>query len=277
MGPVGKAIWFVESHYADAVSLDDIAEASGVSRFHLSRAFSYTLGVPVMGYLRARRLTEAAKRLAGGEPEILNVALSVGYGSHEAFTRAFRDQFGVTPEEVRKTRSTKALRLTETHIMENLKPSPLAAPRMADGKAMLIAGLAQRNGCQPDASIPAQWQRFAPYIGAIPGEVGEVAYGVIYNADDEGNHDYMCGVEVSDFTNAQPELTRLRIPAARYIVFRHDGHIAGIRGTFEAIWSEGLAASGHQAADAPFFERYGPEFDPMTGRGGLEIWIPVKG
>ena len=54
-----------------------------------------------MRYARARRLTEAARVLAKGAPDILNVALEADYGSHEAFTRAFRDHFGMTPEAVR--------------------------------------------------------------------------------------------------------------------------------------------------------------------------------
>jgi AraC-like DNA-binding protein len=54
--------------------------------------------------MRGRRLSEAARVLANGGPDILSVALDFGYGSHEAFTRAFRDQFGLTPESVRAQR-----------------------------------------------------------------------------------------------------------------------------------------------------------------------------
>ncbi|WP_227699737.1 GyrI-like domain-containing protein [Raoultella ornithinolytica] len=42
------------------------------------------------------------------------------------------------------------------------------------------------------------------------------------------------------------------------------------------MWSKWLPESGHEAADAANFERYGAEFDPRTGTGGLEIWIPLK-
>ena len=42
------------------------------------------------------------------------------------------------------------------------------------------------------------------------------------------------------------------------------------------IWGKYLPESGHEVADAPNFERYGPEFDPRTGNGGLEVWIPIK-
>src|SRR3569833_2165782 len=99
MNPVGKALWYIESHFSAQLSLEEIAEIGGVSRYHMTRAFGAATGQSVMRYVRARRLTEAARALSGGAPDILAVAIEAGYGSHEAFTRAFRDQFGMTPEE----------------------------------------------------------------------------------------------------------------------------------------------------------------------------------
>src|SRR6266404_3171321 len=98
MNPAQKALWFIESHLADELTLDEIAAIGGISRFHLVRAFAAATGLSVMRYVRARRLSEAARALADGAPDILGVALDADYGSHEAFTRAFRDHFGVTPE-----------------------------------------------------------------------------------------------------------------------------------------------------------------------------------
>src|SRR4051794_4899338 len=117
-GPVGKALWFIESHFAEEISLDDVAAAAGVSRYHMSRAFSVATGQSVMRYARARRLTESAKALANGAPDILRVAIDAGYGSHEAFTRAFRDQFGITPEMFREQATTEHPLLLEPIRMD---------------------------------------------------------------------------------------------------------------------------------------------------------------
>ena len=89
VSPASKALWFIETHFGDPLTLDHVADAACVSRFHLSRSFSLATGHPVMGYLRARRLTVAARALAGGAPDILAIAIEAGYNSHEAFTRAF--------------------------------------------------------------------------------------------------------------------------------------------------------------------------------------------
>lgn len=275
MNPVGKALWYVESHFTENVTLEDVAEVSGVSRFHLSRAFAAATGRPIMRYARGRRLTEAARTLADGASDILIVALDAGYGSHEAFTRAFRDQFGVTPESVRAQRRLDTLALVEPLKMDETPFAKLEAPRMEDGRTLLIAGLGARYDCDSSRAIPSQWQRFGPQIGTIPGEVGETAYGVCCNSDDDGNFDYICGVEVRSFSELPADLTRIRVAARRYAVFSHRDHISTIRRTVTTIWNQWLPDSGHEVADAPDFELYGPDFDPRSGAGRTEIWIPL--
>ena len=75
MNPVQKALWFVESHFSSDITLDDIATAAGASRYYLTRAFGAATGQSLMRYVRGRRLTEAARMLANGAPDILTVAL----------------------------------------------------------------------------------------------------------------------------------------------------------------------------------------------------------
>jgi AraC family transcriptional regulator len=276
MNPVGKAIWFIESHFSGDISLDEIAKTAGVSRYHMVRAFGFATGRSVMRYVRGRRLTEAARSLVNGAPDILTVAIDAGYGSHEAFTRAFRDQFGLTPEAVRTRRNLDNIELVEPIRMDETLIAKLEPPRFEYGKPLLVAGLGERYSCETSKAIPAQWQRFAPHIGNIPGQVGRTAYGVCCNGDDEGNFDYIAGVEVADFSDLPASFSRVRIPAQRYAVFSHREHVATIRRTVNTIWSKWLPESGHEVADAPNFERYGEAFDPHNGLGGLEIWIPIK-
>src|SRR5882762_5684874 len=276
MNPVAKALWFIESHSAQDLTVDDVANAAGVSRYHMSRVFGIATGCSIVRYVRGRRLTEAARTLAGGAPDILAVALDAGYNSHEAFTRAFRDQFGLTPESLRARGNLEGIELMQPIKMDETLLATLEPPRFENFKTLLIAGLSERYTSETCANIPAQWQRFAPHLGHIPGQVGHTAYGVICNSDDAGNTEYICGVEVSDFSRLPAEFSRLRIPEQRYAVFAHRDHIAAIRRTWFTIWNKWLPESGHQVVEAPEFERYGEEFDPRTGTGGLEIWIPIQ-
>ena len=276
MIPVQKAIWYIETHFAHAVALDDIARVSGVTRYHLVRAFGFATGCPVMRYVRGRRLTEAARALANGAPGILAVAIDAGYGSHEAFTRAFCDQFGGAPETVRARGSTDQLTLTEPIKMDETLLENLEPPRIEDGRAMVIAGLAARYDNDTSAGIPAQWQRFAPHLGHIAGQVGCTTYGVCSDSDSEGNITYLSGVEVSDTSDLPREFSRIKLAKQRYAVFTHREHISAIRRTWRTIYNKWLPESGIELAAAPDFERYCEDFDPETGMGGVEIWIPIK-
>jgi AraC family transcriptional regulator len=269
-----RAIWFIEWRRETAFDLGDVAAACGVTRHHLARVFQNATGRPVMAYARARRLTEAARRLAGGKGDILSVALDSGYGSHEAFTRAFRAAFGTTPEGLRQAGTLDHLDLTETFAMTEDLITDLAPPRFADRPAFAVAGLAERFTFASNHGIPTLWQRFAPHIGTVPGQVGATTYGVCHGADGEG-FTYLAGVETDRPSAAGPEFATLAIPPARYAVFTHAGHIAGIRATTHTIWSHGLPESGLTPSGGPDFELYDARFDPATGTGIVEIWIPL--
>src|SRR3984885_12090387 len=160
MNPAQKALWFIESHLADALTLDEVAAIGGVSRFHMVRSFAAATGLSVMRYVRARRLSEAARALASGAPDILALALEADYGSHEAFTRAFRDHFGVTPEAVRGSKRLDNLRLQEPIVMDSTLIDNLQPPRFETSKPLLVAGLGERiNPEHGAAGTPPQRHR----------------------------------------------------------------------------------------------------------------------
>ena len=275
MNPVSKALWFIESHFAGELTLTEIAASAGVSRYHMARAFGLTTGFSVMQYVRGRRLSEAARLLADGAPDILTLALDVGYGSHEAFTRAFREQFGVTPERVRAGGTVTGLLLVKAFQMNNSTDMDLQAPRLENGRALLVAGLEERFSSDNTSAIPALWQRFTPHIGHVPGQVGNVTYGVCYNTDDAGGFDYSAGVEVSDFSGLRADFAKVRIAEQRYAAFIHAAHVSTIRATYLAIFNIWLPKLGWQIANAPQFERYDERFDAHTGTGDFEIWVPI--
>lgn len=276
MDPVQKALWYVETHSRMGIGLEQVAEASGVSPYHLTRAFAASFGMSIMRYARRRRLSEAARKLATGHEDILSLAIENGYSSHEAFTRAFKDEFAVTPERVRTNGLSPNLVLTEPLIMKSSTLPNLNPPRIEILGPIRFVGLVERYHCQAPAGIPAQWQRFFPYLGGIPNQVGKDAYGVCYNFDDTGMFDYLTGVILNNQDVTPPDLIPLDLPQTRYAVFSHPGHIAEIRSVISAIWAERLPKSGYEPIQGPMLEKYGPRFDPNTGLGGFEIWIAVK-
>ena len=276
MSVVDRALWVIERNSSGELNLAAVAQACGVSRSHLASAFGSTTGWPVMKYLRARRLTRAAETLAQGAPDILAVALDVGYGSHEAFTRAFRDQFGVPPERVRERASTQGLALVAPlDLPARERPVP-APPWLTEAAAVRAVGLSRRHSFDKVIGIPIQWQTFmATEYGHIPHRVDGMPIGIQKPADDDGGFEYICAAEVSAFGNLSPELVRIEIPSRRYAVFEHRGHVSTVFDTYAAIWNEALYKHGWAPANAPVIERHSPSFDPDTGDGGLSLWIPL--
>jgi AraC family transcriptional regulator len=230
MNAVRKALWFVEAHFSSELTLQEVVECAEVSRFYLLRAFGAATGMSIMQYVRARRLSEAARQLAEGPHDILTVALDAGYNSHEAFTRAFRDLFSVTPDSIRRQQSVEHLHLVEARTMSTAPIRKLESPRIEAREAMLIAGLSEHYQCSADAAgIPAQWQRFVSFLGRIAEQRGEDTFGVVYNTDDEGGMDYLSGVEVTGVSQSPPGLNSMRLPARQYAIFFHPDHVATIR------------------------------------------------
>ena len=233
-----RVLWAIERNLDRPLTLAELADACGVSRFHLAHAFGQATGFSVMQYVRARRLTEAAESLAAGDaPDILSLALDAGYGSHEAFSRAFRTQFGTTPETVRKTGNVGKLAMVRAVKLSENSKNALQPPRFVPGDPMLVVGLVERHSFGATQGIPAQWQRFMKHYADIPDKVQPIPLGISANMDDDGNFEYMAAVQVSKVSDLPKELQQWRIPARQYAVFRHDAHVSTIGQTYSAIWN----------------------------------------
>ncbi|UVC10343.1 AraC family transcriptional regulator [Rhizobium sp. TH2] len=277
MNIIENAIWQVESNLRRPIALETIAEMSGVTPTYLTRAFASATGNSLMRYARARRLSEAARILALGVPDILGLALDVGYGSHEAFTRAFREHFGLTPESVRDARTTRHLELTEPMIMDASPKPNLAEPKIEKRDKMLFAGLIKTYAMKDIGGIPALWEQFNAMEGGLTNVVNpKVAYGASLSYTEETGCEYMAAVEVSSLADVPKEFQTATIPAATYAIFSQPGHITLMRPTIMSIWQDWLPRSGYTAEEAPLVEFYPSTFDPVTGNGGFEVWIPVR-
>jgi AraC family transcriptional regulator len=276
MSLADEALWIIERNSARDLTLGLIAKACKVSRSHLANAFGTATGWPVMKYLRARRLSEAARQLANGAPDILAVALDYGYGSHEAFTRAFRDQFATTPEKVRSRGSVADLDLTPPLQLGN-RPIEPPAPALRSLGELLAVGVSTPCSYGAASDIPAQWQQFVTeHYDAIPDKLECMPIGICQAPDEEGCFAYMCAAPVSRFGERRSALTYLRIEPRQYAVFEHAGHVSAVLDTYTAIWNEALPRLGRSVLDAQVLEFHNEAFDPRTGQGGLTIWIPIE-
>ena len=156
----------------------------------------------------------------------------------------------------------------------NTATTKLKNSRLVDGKAMQIVGLSETYK-EGKNDFSAQWKKFVPHLGKIPGQKSNVAYGVMLEA--AGGLEYLAGVEVSGSSEPDGKFKQITFPARKYAVFPHDGPVFTIWKTLDAIHKDWVPASGQVPAEKLLFiERYGEKFDPATASGDIEIWVPLK-
>ena len=103
----------VEQMYDGDAKLDSVAKAFEASPFHFHRVFSKAVGETPKRYVERLRLERAAYRLAITEDTVLDIGISVGFATHETFSRAFRRSFGRSPSDYRRAAKAAQLRRME--------------------------------------------------------------------------------------------------------------------------------------------------------------------
>lgn len=167
--------------------------------------------------------------------------------------------------------------LREQEAAIRAKSIGLETPRFENGREFNVAGFNEKYTGDTRMNIPKQWDRFAPQLGKVPGQVDQTAYGVCWNFTPNCGFDYLTGVEVAGSTKLPAEFKTIKLMPHRYIVFTHKGHISSLPNTLTTIHKQWEPDCGLKLAQAPMFERYTDKFDPKTGTGEVEIWVPLEG
>jgi predicted transcriptional regulator YdeE len=159
----------------------------------------------------------------------------------------------------------------------------LEKPRIQEVGPTRLTGLMGDYTPATMREIAALWPRFVEQLqrARLSGVGGKVSYGAGFHCfDGSPTFQYMCAVEVSDFTGVPAGWARIDVPKRRYAIFTHREHVSRLGDTINAIRESWLPGSGHDAAlggGAPdFLELYGEGFDPSAGTGDLEVWFPIR-
>lgn len=102
---------YIREHIHEPLDRETLASVAGFSIPHFHRVFTAQVGESAASYVRRLRMERAGRKLRMGAVDITEVALTAGYDSHAAFSKAFRQQFGVSPSEFRQLGCTAATQL----------------------------------------------------------------------------------------------------------------------------------------------------------------------
>jgi len=288
--PLGMVLTHIERHLFEPLSVGILAEVAGLSPFHFSRMFTARIGESVMAHVRRQRMLGAAARLGENPgaavdtdaPALIDLAFDCGFESQEAFTRAFKQVFGVTPGRFRRDPARIQSSAREYAMSQNAiaKPNVTLLDGVTKKDAFLVAGMSAHIGKENTSDIPALWPKFTRHL-PVPGQRGKVGYGLCYGANmDEGSFNYMAGVEVEPGTKPPADLTLMQVPAQTYLVFRITlgaGEIhPQMRAAMQYIFSEALPKSGRKPTGGIDLEVYGDRFEPNKAGSILDFYMPVE-
>jgi AraC family transcriptional regulator len=284
---LNRTVDLVEQHLAEDPSYDaDVAALAGslgTTEHHLRRMFAALAGMPLSEYVRRRRMTLAAADVVAGAG-LLDVAVRHGYGSTEAFGRAFRAVHGSPPGDVRRDggplRSQQRLRFHLT--VEGSTPMDT---RIVDRPAFTLVGHAARVPLV-HAGTNAH---IAAHVAAIPPEeharlkalADTEPPGLLAVSDDldpdrtEGSElTYLHGVAVVG--DPPPDLDAIAVPPGTWAVFR-------VEGPYPQRLQEAWAATATSWFPSnPWRLRPGPEVVAVLDRAEdfstatVELWLPVE-
>ena len=134
----------VEENLSDDINIVSLAYSCNLSPWHFQRLFKALVGDTLGGYIRGRRLTEAAHLLLTTDLGIIDIAFGVGFRSHEAFTRAFKEYFGQSPKDFRKNKPSVVLNekpLLSMELVRHLEKEIQHVPMIKTTPALTIVGL----------------------------------------------------------------------------------------------------------------------------------------
>ena len=98
---IQQTVDYIDKHLGEELAIDNLAEMASLSPFYYQRLFKRLVKKPVGEYIKLRRMGKATEALLQKDSRILDIALELGFTSHEHFTRTFKETFGMTPEEYR--------------------------------------------------------------------------------------------------------------------------------------------------------------------------------
>jgi len=106
--PIARSVHLVEARFDQQITLEDMAAAAGISKFHFAREFKARTGLSPVAFLRGYRVVRAMDELVSSTERISEVAAAAGYQNAAAFSRAFHKFTGSTPYLFRMTHPTRA-------------------------------------------------------------------------------------------------------------------------------------------------------------------------
>ncbi|PBC72197.1 AraC family transcriptional regulator [Streptomyces sp. TLI_235] len=280
---LNQAMEHIERHLDQDIEVTELARIAATSEYHLRRMFSALAGMPLSEYIRRRRLTVAGAEVLARRDTLLEIAVRYGYGSGEAFARAFRAVHGTGPGEARRTGAAlssqprMAFRLT-VEGSSSMRYRIVAKPdfTVVGLKARVPLVHSGQNGAIVDfvrGIDPRTLERLEKLSDQEPRGIVAVCDDLDPSRAEGTELDYYQGVITS---MAAPEgTTVLAVPAGAWAVFTTSGPAPqAIQDLWRDVFAEWFPSNPYRSRTGPEILRVRPS--PDGAEADAELWLPVE-
>ncbi|MBY8840327.1 AraC family transcriptional regulator [Streptomyces sp. SP2-10] len=280
---LNQTLEHIEQRLDQSIDVVGLARVAATSEYHLRRMFSALAGMPLSEYIRRRRLTVAGAEVLSGRESLLEIAVRYGYGSGEAFARAFRAMHGVGPGEARRT-GAALVSQPRLSFRLTVEGNSSMRYRIVDRPEFGVVGLKARvplvHAGPNQAIIDFVRGIDRQVLGRLEKLSDQEPQGIVAVCDDldpsraEGTElDYYQGVVTSA---AAPEgTTALAVPAGCWAVFTVSGPAPrAVQELWRDVFTQWFPSNLYRSRPGPEILRTRPFAD--GAQADAELWLPVE-
>ena len=269
---VYRAVYYIEQHYNEELTLEILAKVSGFSKYHFHRIFSAILGESLNTFIRRVRLSASSGKLVRGNL-VTKVARESGYETPASFAKAFKENFGCSPKEFSKHFSQRIETMIKVDIIDFKSVEVLAVRKVGDYEKSAtqaweaLMSFAYAKKIKEKKNLMGKEARMFG-IGyddpkSIPAD--ELRYDACISYDDKS-------------VKPEGEVVAKSIDGGKYLYHLHKGSYVGLKEKYAQMMNY-LIENEIAVADKPTFEEYYNKDPRRTKPENLKtgIFIPIEG
>lgn len=272
-----KVIEYIESRLHEEITLEELSHEAAFSKYHFARIFKAITKETIYEYIRKRRLTVIAQKLIEGDKPIFQIALQYGYGSQEAFSRAFKSYMGTSPFSYRK--NGKHYENLYKHVLSNdllqKRSNPIIYKTSIIEKAgFYIAGIPLTDNVN-NHTISKHWNTFYEELRKQhidPDTAKCYGYETIHN---DCELVYIAAIQVNANDHLPQHWTLKYIPSHKYAAVSLFNNIEYIPAAMEQIYQNELPSLHVKPALDFSLEVYPEDFKANDSTSIIQYLIPV--
>lgn len=266
---VAKAIDYIEANLCDSISVGQVCELSPMSSWQFQRIFRAYVGDSIGNYVRTRRLAKAALDIStnsDSEARLIDVAVKYQFSSHEAFTRAFKAEFGLPPNEIKGLNGQRLIhakpkidRVKIDLIRAGITKEPTVdyfGPKKFVGLPITIDS---PLGIEAESNmiVVNHWMKFDQIRKQIKNRKKGISYGLSLSPSQTLHEEslvYLASAEVEEFETVSDPFVTYELPKTLFACFEVRGFKECCNVTTDYIYGLWMPNSPYKRGIGPDFE-----------------------